>query len=838
MLNEIRVILHRSKGYLLILALLAALLLVTTHVVQKIITDNMRRMGDSLAHSYSVEEERKVIGYRMLMELGTRYLRRDPRESMGREGQRELLERFFRNAIAVTGGKAIDPYAVVDGKILAATPWEGDDSYAVTYAPWYRQAMAAEGKVIFSDAYKDAITGKPVITIAQKSADTDDVMAFDVFPEQFRDDANTHILPERSSYYLFDSNGFLLYHKLGFKTENGKLEDYTEPLFRGIRDGSLLRRGVTITDINGVECSVHSNVAENGWISVVTIPIDVLLADFYFAKTLYSLLIAGAFLIIIILGVRNYLSNRREERTNETVRVLGNSYYAIYRVNLNTASYDMIKGSDYGRRNLKQQGNYEDLLHVVSALINHGVTEKFNAVFALDNIRELVRHRISNFGGDFQRYFNHEYHWVNVRVLFDESLNPGEVVLCFRDVEEEKQVQLKQMELLQNAVTLMKESNEAQSRFFSNMSHDMRTPLNAIIGFAALALKNLDDRDKISDYLQKIQCSSSQLLGLVNDALELSKIEQGKLIFDNKEFNLRDVLSACCEAFKMHAETEGKKFSLAFDIQNDMVEGDPMRLSQVVNNILSNAFKYSRSGDSIHMDVKQFEGTEHAKYQIVVADTGVGMSEEFLEKLFVPYEREENLGAKGIPGTGLGMPIVQSILLQMGGHIAVSSKQGEGTTVTMTIPLKALQNPGGDTAASADEDDGYSLEGKSVLLAEDNDFNMEIATDLLEMMGATVIPAVNGREAVARFEESEPFSITAILMDMQMPEMNGCDAARAIRAMDRPDAATVPIIAVTANAFAEDISATTEAGMNAHISKPIDFDIFRKTLKKLSSGTS
>ena len=288
----------------------------------------------------------------------------------------------------------------------------------------------------------------------------------------------------------------------------------------------------------------------------------------------------------------------------------------------------------------------------------------------------------------------------------------------------------------------------------------------------------------------------------------------------------------------MHAEEEDKKFSLAFDIQNEMVEGDPMRLSQVVNNILSNAFKYSRGGDSIRMDVKQVDGTEHAKYQIVVADTGVGMSEEFLEKLFVPYEREENLGAKGIPGTGLGMPIVQSILLQMGGHIAVSSKQGAGTTVTMTIPLKALQGQGDTNTEAADEDDGYSLEGKAVLLAEDNDFNMEIATDLLEMMGAKVIPAVNGREAVARFEESEPHSITAILMDMQMPEMNGCDAARAIRALDRPDAATVPIIAVTANAFAEDISATTEAGMNAHISKPIDFDIFKKTLKKLSSGTA
>ena len=838
MLNEIKIILYRSKGYLILLVVLAVLLLGTTHAVQNIITGNMRRMGDSLAHSYSVEEERKVIGYRMLMELGTRYLQRQLQETMGKEGQRELLQRFFRNAIAVTGGKAIDPYAVVDGRIIAASPWEGDASYAVTYASWYQQAIAAGGKVVFSDAYKDAITGRPVITIAQKSSDTDDVMAFDVFPEQFRDDANTHILPERSSYYLFDSKGVLLYHKQGFQTEKGDLADYVEPLFRGIQDGSLLKGGVTITDVNGVECSVHCTIADNGWISVVTIPIDVLLADFYFARTLYSLLLAGAFVIIVVLGVRNYLSSRREERTNETVRVLGNSYYAIYRVNLNTASYDMIKGSDYGRRNLKQQGSYEDLLHVVSELINHGVTEKFNAVFALENIRELVRHRISNFGGDFQRYFNHEYHWVNVRVLFDESLNPGEVVLCFRDVEEEKQVQLKQMELLQNAVTLMKESNEAQSRFFSNMSHDMRTPLNAIIGFATLALKSLDDKEKINDYLQKIQCSSSQLLGLVNDALELSKIEQGKLIFDNKEFNLRDVLSACCEAFKMHAEEEDKKFSLAFDIQNEMVEGDPMRLSQVVNNILSNAFKYSRGGDSIRMDVKQVDGTEHAKYQIVVADTGVGMSEEFLEKLFGPYEREENLGAKGIPGTGLGMPIVQSILLQMGGHIAVSSKQGAGTTVTMTIPLKALQGQGDTNTEAADEDDGYSLEGKAVLLAEDNDFNMEIATDLLEMMGAKVIPAVNGREAVARFEESEPHSITAILMDMQMPEMNGCDAARAIRALDRPDAATVPIIAVTANAFAEDISATTEAGMNAHISKPIDFDIFKKTLKKLSSGTA
>lgn len=241
MLNEIKIILYRSKGYLILLVVLAVLLLGTTHAVQNIITGNMRRMGDSLAHSYSVEEERKVIGYRMLMELGTRYLQRQLQETMGKEGQRELLQRFFRNAIAVTGGKAIDPYAVVDGRIIAASPWEGDASYAVTYATWYQKAIAAGGKVVFSDAYKDAITGRPVITIAQKSSDTDDVMAFDVFPEQFRDDANTHILPERSSYYLFDSKGFLLYHKQGFQTEKGDLADYVEPLFRGIQDGSLLK---------------------------------------------------------------------------------------------------------------------------------------------------------------------------------------------------------------------------------------------------------------------------------------------------------------------------------------------------------------------------------------------------------------------------------------------------------------------------------------------------------------------------------------------------------------------------------------------------------------------
>ena len=237
------------------------------------------------------------------------------------------------------------------------------------------------------------------------------------------------------------------------------------------------------------------------------------------------------------------------------------------------------------------------------------------------------------------------------------------------------------------------------------------------------------------------------------------------------------------------------------------------------------------------MDVTEIETKEYAKYRIIVKDTGAGMSEEFLEKIFVPYERETRFGARNIFGTGLGMSIVKNIVSQMNGEISVKSRLGEGTVFTVILPFKGVSGKNGSlleqTWSQQEEETGESLEGKVILLAEDNDINMEITCELLNMYGAQVEKAWDGKEAVEAFASSEEGRYDAVLMDMQMPVMDGCEAAASIRKLDREDAKTVPIIAVTANAFAEDLAATAEAGMNAHIPKPIDFQLLCRTLEEL-----
>ena len=426
--------------------------------------------------------------------------------------------------------------------------------------------------------------------------------------------------------------------------------------------------------------------------------------------------------------------------------------------------------------------------------------------------------------------------WVSVRILFDESLAPEEVVLCFQEVEEEKQRELRQRRLLEDALEIAQKNEASKQSFFSNMSHDMRTPLNAIIGLSDLADRHAEDPEKIREYLRKINFSSKQLLGLINDILDMSRMEQGKLVLNSKEFDLRKCMEECVESFRFQAEAAHKALSLNVDVRDAEVMGDPFRIGQVMNNLLSNAVKFTREGDCIRVDVTQMEATssEFCKYRLVIADTGIGMSKDYLPHLFEPYSREMRFGERQAVGTGLGMPITQSIVTQMNGEIHVESAPGEGTTFTIVLPFAVVHKDSGQAEkAKGGEEAAFSLNGRRVLLAEDNEVNMEITTELLTMNGLEVVQAWNGEEAVERFRESGPFFFDAVLMDMQMPVMDGCEASRRIRALRRPDARAVPIVAVTANAFAEDVAATTAAGMDAHVSKPIDFTHLVKVLHGL-----
>ena len=820
-------------------AALIVIAVIGISLIRSTLFDNAWETGTSMAHNYAAEEQSSLTMYETLLTFGTASIDDRTKQGWSHEEMRQWADIYFTRLDSVLGEGVVDPYVVLDGEIIAAHPWDGDENYDVESTEWYQRAVAAEGKVIFTDLYTDVIYDKPVITIAQQCAYADAVMAFDILPENIRFQFDELSMEAGDSFFLCDSRGQIIYADTDIERPREEVQAYLNSLVARISAGEVEGPGLNISDLDGQARAVYYARLSNGWYSIVTIPHSNILGDFSWLKMCLILMIALFLLLIAGMTWRDMRIGERIERTNETVRVLGNSYYALYRVDYGADTYEMIKGSDYVRERIPPSGPYGDLLRTAGEVVDPDAYKDFLENFSSENIRKLVSRRVRNFGGDFLRRFGNEMRWVSVRILFDESLAPEEVVLCFQEVEEEKQRELRQRRLLEDALEIARKNEVSKQSFFSNMSHDMRTPLNAIIGLSDLAAGHVEDPEKVREYLKKINFSSRQLLGLINDILDMSRMEQGKLVLNSKEFDLKQCMEECVGSFRFQAEAARKTLTLQMDVRDAQVMGDPFRIGQVMNNLLSNAVKFTREGDSIRVTVTQMEAApgQLCKYRLVIADTGIGMSKEYLPHLFEPYSREMRFGERQAVGTGLGMPITQSIVTQMNGEIHVESAPGEGTTFTIILPF-AIAHKQAQAAEAADGgEEAFSLEDKRILLAEDNEVNMEITTELLQMNGVAVTQAWNGAEAVERFREAEAFAFDAILMDMQMPVMDGCEAARRIRALRRPDARKVPIVAVTANAFAEDIAATSAAGMDAHVSKPIDFAHLVKVLREcIGSG--
>ena len=802
--------------------------------LRRVLLQNYQDLETSMAQGYAVEVEGDLNVYKALIAFGADGIDARIEEGESSQAIAAWIGRYCDRLQQIFGEDMVDAYVIYGGQILAATPWEGDASYDYTATGWYQQALAAEGEAVFTDIYEDAITGRGVITVAQKCEHSDTVVAFDVFPENLAIDLGAVSLPEGSSIFICDGAGQMIYARTLLDTAGPLFDSYIGQLQQGIAEGDFARYDAFITDTDGIRRGVYYTSIANDWMVIITVPVESMLAQLTRFMLLYGLVmlawIAGFAWVIW----RNLRLDDMARLAGETVQVLSNSYYGLFRIDCENDTYEMIKGSDYARDNLPRTGPYAEFLRVIGAVMEPDTIDEFRKCFSPESLRGLIAAQIRDYGGDFLGKYSTGERWINVRVLFDETLAPNEAVLCFREVDQDKRRQIQERRLLEDTLAAARKSEKAKLAFFNNMSHDMRTPLTAILGVVDLLRQHTADPAKVAEYADKIAYSGRQLLDLVNDILDMSRMEQGKVVLNNQAFDLEKCVLACAGSFKPQAAREGKTFTVGCEITDGYVMGDATRLTQILNNLLSNAFKFTSAGDTVSLTVRQMGGPPTPQYQIVVRDTGIGMSEAFLPQLFEPYARETQFFSRQVVGTGLGMPIVKSLVTQMSGQIYVDSKLGQGSTFTLTVPFitaqaeeESRQNRENLAAGAS------SLEGRRILLAEDNLLNMEIATEILTMNGLEVLQAWNGLEAVEQFQASAPGSIDAILMDMQMPQMDGCEAARAIRALARPDAAAVPIIAVTANAFAEDIAATTAAGMNAHISKPIDFAALCATLEEL-----
>ena len=391
------------------------------------------------------------------------------------------------------------------------------------------------------------------------------------------------------------------------------------------------------------------------------------------------------------------------------------------------------------------------------------------------------------------------------------------------------------------ALQTAENANKAKTDFLSNMSHDIRTPMNAIIGITSLIRHDAGNKAKVIEYADKIDISSQHLLGIINDVLDMSKIEAGKTVFKYSDFSILDFVQELDTMF--HSQIYEKKQTLTIikeNIQHEWVNGDQVHLMQIFSNLLSNAIKYTQEGGKIQLLVEECEtnSSVYAKYRFLVSDNGLGISADFKEIIFDPFTRAENSVTNKIQGTGLGMAITRNLVEAMGGTIDVESELGQGSCFEVLMDLKIAEDR---TVALAvqeetDEQDGNILQGMRFLCAEDNELNAEILTELLKIEGAECTICENGEEVLKAFEQSAPGDYDMILMDVQMPVMNGYEATKAIRRSSHELAKKIPIIAMTANAFSEDIQHSLAAGMNAHVSKPVEMTVLEKTIRSIKSG--
>lgn len=662
------------------------------------------------------------------------------------------------------------------------------------------------------------------------------------------------------------------------------------------------------------------------------------------------------------------------EKLQERLTLVGaisNAYPVIISLNLTRDSLSFIYVKPGLMLKLGDQESYSQLYEDVASSIHPEHLEEFCRRFSAENLNKTLGQEKNEVFLDVRQMLGDgRYHWVSIQVIHVDNPYSGDklAILISRRIDEQRYEEEQKRSALQSALDSARAASEAKSRFLSNMSHDIRTPMNAIVGMTAIASTRLDDRERVMECLKKISLSSKHLLNLINDVLDMSKIESGKLSIREEPFNLAELVTECAELVR--SQTEAKHLEMDVHLKtlnNEEVVGDALRIRQIYINILSNASKYTPEGGRIHVEVRQEHGAGrgYGRYVFRCADTGIGMSREFMSKLFQPFERAQDSTNSRVTGTGLGMAITKNLIDLMNGDIRVESKPGEGSVFTVALPLRLqdgvpeevpeewvgihclIVDDDEQTCENAsellgdmglrpqfvtegaeavrrvleqkDSDDPFGLvivdwkmpdmdgvevarrirqevgrevpvivltaydwaeieaeareagvsaflakpfyrskicyllselsgekeeaqwsgftgksdfTGRRVLLVEDNEMNREIAGTLIEEMGVKVEEACDGEEALERFKHVPEHYYDMILMDVQMPKMDGYESTRAIRALDREDAASIPIIAMTANAFAEDVQNALHAGMTAHFAKPIDTGVLEQMLNK------
>lgn len=537
------------------------------------------------------------------------------------------------------------------------------------------------------------------------------------------------------------------------------------------------------------------------------------------------------------------MQQRRSVEISQLATAARAAYQMLIAVNLTQNTYHMLEYQRYPVEKPENEGCFNNLIKTELATVHPDYRDEFlrkftrqNLIDAYTNGERIVTMEVPHLGKDGV------YHWNFTQVVRVESPYTDDMIeiTLSRNIDEERRLQKEAIEkerraklMLEDALQKAEKANEAKSDFLSKMSHDIRTPMNAIIGMTELAQLHTGDEEKLKGYLKKIEGSGKHLLELINEVLDVSKIESGTTELSENEFDLRTLARETVEIIRLSLQNKKQELSVQIDEGlHARVLGDAIRLKQILVNILENASKYTGEGGKITFSLDELKKEEQnvGTYRFVIEDTGIGMKPEYLEHIFEPFSRAADSRISKITGTGLGMTIVKNLVSIMGGDIRVESEYGKGSRFIITLCLDKCGSPSSASPEETYNQEETDFSGLCVLLVEDNELNRQIAAEMLELLGARVEIAEDGRQAVDAVCSHPVLYYDIVFMDVQMPVLNGYEAVREIRGSGLPGISGLPIIAMTADAFAEDMKRARLAGMNGHLAKPISIGQLKRAL--------
>lgn len=982
--NKKILLLKKMRNNIIVLSAFILIVMLCTSILRNTLWDNTNQMGLTLVENYTSSEESNVRTCDAVLRICINYLEEREKEGISIEELRKGLYPFIRGLTDLYGSENIRVY----GKTFNATEVLSNDpeaeimnDYDFADTIYYQGALAAGGETYISPVYMDTTTGIPVVTMCRVVPETGSFLAIDIKPgcfELYNEDLE---LPRDASYYLVDSEGTLLYYKscwnYGHDEFQALVDNYREDAVCNKKNHVL----ENITPVDNIVRNVYFHHMDNGWTGILTISKDEILSGTDTFQTISIVLVLLGIAVFVFQAFREYGNAKNNQALMEQTQIYRNAmdstahaYKTIFYVHVQDKTVEMVypRGegkvmcrpyreamNDFFGRGTVEPEYFDQLKELLD------LSRMITYLEQKEHIEQQFKMKKPDGNGD---------EWCSIVITAAEEMNgePTAITMAVRNIDDVISREEKQKQMLEHAVERAEAANHAKSDFLSRMSHDIRTPMNAILGMTSIATIHIDEKERVLDALEKITISGKHLLGLINEVLDMSRIESGKVSLVENAFNLSDTIESLMTVFRTQMDAKGLMLNAGIaKLEHENVIGDEQHLQQIFMNIMGNAVKFTPEGGkiSIYIEEKPSVISNYGYYEFTFEDTGIGMEQEYIDKIFEPFSRASDSRTSKIEGTGLGMSIAVNIARMMRGDIKVDSKLGKGSKFTVTVYLKLDDSTDADLVAynglpvlvvddeemscesscemlkSLGMDAEYVLDGdmainriaqaeeqgrkfavvvldwkmpgkdgletakeirrvfggdisiiilsaydwadieseatdagvdafigkplfksrliqvlkevlghegdhdqrevmcletfkhqdfsgKRVLLVEDNEINIEVANELLSIVGIQVEMAMNGKLAVEAVQEKAPGYYDMIFMDIQMPVMNGYEAAKAIRSSGRKDLEEIPIVAMTADAFADDIRKSEEAGMNGHVSKPVDIEKLEEALQR------